>query len=186
MIGGFFMPSIFLSPSTQEYNEFVNGGTEEYYANLIADAMVPYLRASGITFTRNNPGGTVNNSIADSNAGNYDFHLAIHSNAAPPNLAGMIQGPDVYYYHDSSAGQRDAEIIANNLKLIYPNPSLVTTVPSTTLAELRRTKAPAVLVEVAYHDNIDDANWIKNNIESIGRNLALSVADILDVPFVEP
>ena len=157
------MPSVFLSPSTQEYNQFVNGGTEEYYANLIADAMVPYLRASGITFTRNNPGGTVSNSIADSNAGNYDLHFAIHSNA----------------------GRRAAEITANNLKQIYPDPSLVTAVPTTTLTELRRTKAPAVLVETAYHDNPDDANWIKNNIESIGRNFALSVADILGVEFVE-
>lgn len=180
------MPNVFLSPSTQEYNQFVNGGTEEYYANLITDAMVPYLRASGITFSRNNPGGTVTDSINASNAGNYDFHLAIHSNAAPPNLAGQVRGPDVYYYRDSAQGQRDADIIANNLKMIYPNPSLVTTVPTTTLAELRRTSAPAVLVEVAYHDNIDDANWIKNNIEAIGRNLALSVADILGVPFVEP
>ena len=180
------MPNVFLSPSTQEYNQFVNGGTEEYYANLITDAMVPYLRASGITFSRNNPGGTVTDSINASNAGNYDFHLAIHSNAAPPNLAGQVRGPDVYYYRDSAQGQRDADIIANNLKMIYPIPSLVTTVPTTTLAELRRTSAPAVLVEVAYHDNIDDANWIKNNIEAIGRNLALSVADILGVPFVEP
>ena len=179
------MPNVFLSPSTQEYNQFVNGGTEEYYANLIAAAMAPYLRASGIDFSRNNPGGTVTDSIASSNAGNYDFHLAIHSNAAPPNLAGTIQGPDVYYYRDSTAGQRDAEIIANNLKQIYPNPSLVTTVPTTTLAEVRRTTAPTVLVEVAYHDNIDDANWIKNNVDEIGRNLALSVADILGVPFVE-
>lgn len=179
------MPNVFLSPSTQEYNQFVNGGTEEYYANLIADAMVPYLRASGITFSRNNPGGTVTDSIASSNAGNYDFHLAIHSNAAPPSMAGAIQGPDVYYYTDSAAGKRDAEIIANNLRQIYPNPALVTVVPTTTLAEVRRTKAPTVLVEVAYHDNIDDANWIKNNVDAIGRNLALSVADIVGVAFVE-
>ena len=148
-------------------------------------AMIPYIRASGITFSRNNPGGTVSNSIADSNAGNYDLHFAIHSNAAPPNLAGAIKGPDVYYYRDSAAGKSAAEITANNLKQIYPNPSLVTAVPTTTLAELRRTKAPAVLVEVAYHDNVDDANWIKNNINAIGRNFALSIADILGVPFVE-
>lgn len=179
------MPNVFLSPSTQEYNQFVNGGTEEYYANLIADAMVPYLRASGIDFSRNNPGGTVTDSIASSNEGNYDFHLAIHSNAAPPNLSGAIQGPDVYYYRDSAAGRRDAEIIANNLRQIYPDPSLVTVVPTTTLAEVRRTKAPTVLVEVAYHDNVEDANWIKNNVGAIGRNLALSVADIVGVPFVE-
>ena len=180
------MPSVYLSPSTQEYNLYAGGGNEEYYAKLIADAMIPYLRASGITFSRNNPGGTVSNSIADSNAGNYDFHLAIHSNAAPEKLAGQLRGPDVYYYRDSSAGRRDAEIIANNLKLIYPIPSLVTVVPTTTLAELRRTRIPAVLVEVAYHDNIDDANWIRENVNAIGRNLALSTADILGVPFVEP
>jgi N-acetylmuramoyl-L-alanine amidase len=59
-------------------------------------------------------------------------------------------------------------------------------VPTTTLAELRRTKIPAVLVELAYHDNIEDADWIRGNVEAIARNLALSVADILGVAFVEP
>lgn len=180
------MPTVYLSPSTQEYNTFVTGNSEEYYANLIVDAMIPYLNASGIDFVRNDPNGTVSDSIASSNAGNYDFHLAVHSNAAPPNLAGMLRGPDVYYYVTSTRGRRDAEIIANNLKQIYPLPDLVTVVPTTTLAELRRTKAPAVLVEVAYHDNWEDATWIINNIETIGRNLALSVADILGVAFIEP
>lgn len=58
--------------------------------------------------------------------------------------------------------------------------------PNTTLAELKRTKAPAVLLELAYHDNYDDAQWIINNIEAIGANLALSVADYLGVVFVAP
>ncbi len=180
------MASVFLSPSTQEYNTFVTGNNEEYYANLIADAMVPYLRASGISFGRNDPSGTVSNSIAQSNSGNYDLHVAIHSNAAPENLSGLIKGPDVYYYRDSRRGRTAADIFANNLKLIYPDPSLVSTVPTTSLAEVRRTTAPAVLVEVAYHDNIDDATWIINNIDEIGENLALSVADFLGVPFIEP
>ena len=180
------MPSVFLSPSTQQYNLYAGGGNEEYYANLIADAMIPYLNASGISYGRNNPSGTVTDSIALSNAGNYDFHLAIHSNAAPECLSGMIRGSDAYCYRYSAAGRRDAEIIANNLKLIYPLPTRVTVVPTTTLVELRRTKAPAVLVELAYHDNIEDANWIRGNVEAIGRNLALSVADILGVAFVEP
>ena len=179
------MASAFISPSTQEFNQFVIGGTEEYYANLIADAMVPYLRAAGIDFTRNDPGGTVTDSINASNAGNYDFHLAIHSNAAPPSLSGRIQGPNVYYYRDSAKSKAAAEIFANNLKLIYPYPELVKAVPTTTLAELRRTKIPAVLVEVAYHDNTEDANWIISSIEEIAENLSLSLADVLGVPFVE-
>ena len=43
------MPSVFLSPSTQQWNQYVNGGNEEQQMNLIADAMEPYLRSSGIT-----------------------------------------------------------------------------------------------------------------------------------------
>ena len=77
------MSAVFLSPSTQDYNPYVTGNNEEYYTNLIADAMIPYLKASGIRYGRNDPSGSVSTSIAMSNAGTYDLHLAIHSNAAP-------------------------------------------------------------------------------------------------------
>ena len=62
------MPIIYLSPSTQENNLFVSGGSEEQYMNLIADRMVPYLNASGIRYTRNTPDMTAASSIAASNA----------------------------------------------------------------------------------------------------------------------
>ena len=40
---GTTMPKIYLSPSTQEYNPYITGnGSEEYFMNLIADAMEPY------------------------------------------------------------------------------------------------------------------------------------------------
>ena len=43
------MPMIYLSPSTQEWNEYVTGsGSEEYNMNLLADALEPYLRSNGI------------------------------------------------------------------------------------------------------------------------------------------
>lgn len=60
------MPIIYLSPSTQEFNYYVNGGTEEYYMNLLADKMVPYLDASGIRYSRNTPDMTAASSIAAS------------------------------------------------------------------------------------------------------------------------
>lgn len=180
------MPSVFLSPSVQEFNEFITGGSEEYYMNLIADAMIPYLQASGIRYGRNDPNASLSQAIASSNSGNYNLHLAIHSNASPPDTPGIYQGPNVYYYTTSAKGQRLANIIANNLKDIYPNPDLVITLPSSTLTELRRTKAPAVLVEVAYHDNYDDAIWIQNNINCIGRALAISLTEYFGIPFIDP
>lgn len=179
------MPSVFLSPSLQEWNPYVNGGNEEYFMNLIADAIEPYLTASGITYYRNTPSQKLSEAIAQSNASNVDLHLAIHSNAAGEANAGNVRGTDVYYYPTSARGQRAAEIIADNFKNIYPLPDKVRTVSSSALAELRSTSAPAVLIETAYHDNLADAEWIQENIGAIGRNLAQSIAQILGVTFVD-
>ena len=70
--------------------------------------------------------------------------------------------------------------------MIYPLPNKVKTVPTTTLGEVVRTRAPAVLAEVAYHDNPEDAEWIRNNIDKMAQNLVLSLADYFDIPFNFP
>lgn len=147
------MPSIFLSPSAQEYNPYYdNSGSEEYYMNLIADAMEPYLDASGISFTRNNPNNTLSQIIRESNAGTYDLHLALHSNAAPEYLAGQLTGPDFYYYTRSSAGRNAATVLADNYMKIYPDPPKVTIMPTSTLAEVTRTThrpfLPSLLITI--------------------------------------
>ena len=180
------MPNIYLSPSLQEWNPYVDGGNEEYYMNLIADAMEPYLRASGISFARNSPEMTLRQAISQSNMGSYDLHLAIHSNASGENSAGQNRGVEVYYYPGSAKGQDFAETLATNFSDLYPIPERVRTIPTTTLGELRLTRAPAALIEVAYHDNLDDARWIRDNINNIARNLSKSVAETLGVTFVEP
>lgn len=180
------MPSVYLSPSTQDFNQYINGGNEEYYMNLIADAMVPYLRANNITFGRNDPNQSLAQAIANSNAGNYNFHLALHSNSSPDHLKGQLRGPNVYYYATSSNGKRMSDLIANNLKNIYPDPALIQVLPTTTLAELRRTKAPAALVEVAYHDNWQDAQWIKDSVNSIARQMVISLTQYFGMPFIDP
>ena len=181
--GGMRMPRVYLSPSLQEYNLYVNGGTEEEITNLIADAMEPYLLASGIEFTRNRPEMSLGEAIAASNEGNYDLHFAIHSNAAPESLAGKLQGVDAYYFYNSPYGREMADIVTENMKQVYPDGEKVQSVATATLRELRRTNAPAVLVEVGYHDNIEDAQWIKENIDQIAKALAKSIADYFGVPF---
>ncbi|MDY3906609.1 MAG: SH3 domain-containing protein [Lawsonibacter sp.] len=179
------MPIIYLSPSTQENNYYVTGGTEEQYMNLLADKMVPYLDASGIRYTRNTPSMTAASSIAASNAGNYDLHLALHSNAAPEGRYGTVRGSIVFYYPGSAEGQRAAEIIADGLKAIYPLPNLVRAEGTTAIGEVRRVRAPSVFLELAYHDNEADANWIVNNLDAIARNLVLSLTEYFGIPFYE-
>lgn len=180
------MPIIYLSPSTQEKNFYVNGGTEEEWMNKLADAIVPYLTASGIRYSRNTPQMTAASSIKASNAGSYDLHLALHSNAAPEGLYGQKRGIIVFYYPGSAAGQRAATLVADGLKDIYPLPNDVRAEPSTTIGEVTKPKAPSVFIELGYHDNLDDAVWIKNNIETAARNIVLSLTEFFGTPFLTP
>ncbi len=180
------MPLIYLSPSTQEGNYYINGGSEEEYMNKIADRMEPYLLASGIDFVRNTPDMTAVSSIAQSNAGNYDLHFALHSNAAAAPMSGKARGSLVFYYPDSEKGKKWSEITANNLRAIYPDPSLVRAEATTLIGEVRRTKAPSVFVELAFHDNLQDAVWIKNNLDAAARNLVLSITEFFGLPFLAP
>jgi len=152
------MPTVYLSPSTQEYNPYVtSAGTEEYFMNLIADAMIPYLQQFGINYYRNTPEMTAGSSLRDSNSKNVDFHLPIHSNASGPGQEGRNRGVIVFYYPRSANGQRMA-----------------------------RTTAPAVLIEVAYHDNVEDAEWIQNNIDTIARALADSLNKYFSTAELQP
>lgn len=180
------MPRIFLSPSTQEFNQYATSGNEEYYMNLLADRLEPYLRASGIGFTRNDPDRAAAGAIFDSNSGYYDVHLALHTNASPPNLAGQLRGIDIYYSPASYESERLATIMANNFKEIYPLPARSNALPTTTLGEVTRTRAVAVLAEIGYHDNLQDEAWLTSNLDRIAENIAISLTDYFGIPFVQP
>lgn len=179
------MPSVFLSPSTQEWNPYVTAGSnEELVMNELAEYMEPYLRSSGIDFVRNDPARNVAGAIVDSNAGDFDVHLALHSNAAPEQFSGMLRGIDIYYAPNSSKSELLATITANNLTRIYPLPSHVVARPTTNLGEVLRTRAVAILAEIGYHDNAEDAAWIQQNLEQIAQNLVLSLTDYFGIPYV--
>ena len=177
------MPSLYLSPSTQEYNPYVTTGTEEYWMNRLADAMEPYLNASGIQYDRNTPDMTAASSIAASNRGSYQLHLALHSNASPEERVGSQRGILALYFPSSVEGKRAAELLANGLKAVYPLPNLVRAEPSSSIGELRRTRAPSVLLELGYHDNAADADWIIRSIDAIAGNLVLSLTEFFGIPF---
>ena len=179
------MPFLFLSPSTQEFNPYITEGNEEYWMNLLADRMEPYLHASGVNTVRNDPAAAAG-AIRLSNQGDYDFHLALHSNASPEALAGQQRGVDFYYYPASTAGLRMANILVDNIKPIYPLPERVQARPTTAIGEVRRTKAPSVLAELGYHDNTDDANWLTGNLDEIAQALSLGVTEYFGLPFLIP
>jgi N-acetylmuramoyl-L-alanine amidase len=177
---------VYLSPSTQEFNPYATEGNEELYMNILADKLEPYLRSSGIKYVRNDRNRPVSDAIAESNKGNYDIHLALHTNAGGDNFAGVLRGIDIYYDPDNVDSRRLATIIANNLQYIYPLEDKSRALPTDYLGEVLRTKAVAVLCELGYHDNLKDERWLKENLDSIARTLAQSLCDYFGIPLVEP
>ena len=181
------MPAIYLSPSTQDWNQYVTGsGSEEYNMNRLAVALVPYLRSNAIWYRRNRPEMTAASSIREANAGNYDLYLALHSNAAPEGHYGEERGIIAFYYPGSQQGRRAAEILAEQLRQIYPLPNRVTTRETTTLGEVRQSRAPAVLLEIGYHDNYADAVWVEGHLDAIARQIARGITEFFGLPFVTP
>lgn len=178
------MPRIYLSPSLQPNNMTLLGVNEQTLMGLIADAMEPLLRQSNIGYTRNRVGMTLSQVIAESNAGNYDAHVAVHSNAAP--TPGTATGSRTYYYTTSANGSKLANNLVTTMKRWYYDPSKVISVPNSDLAELRLVRAPSVISEVAFHDNLRDAQWIRDNIQNIAYALVSGTANFLGVPFVPP
>ena len=166
---------------------YVTGsGSEEYNMNLLADALEPYLLSNGIQYTRNRPEMTAGSSIREANSGDYDFYLALHSNGAPEGRYGEERGIIAFYYPGSEEGQRAAELIAEELCKIYPLPGKVTTRSTTTLGEVRQPYAPAVLVEIGYHDNYEDAVWVEGHMDAIAQQLARALTRFFGLPFIYP
>lgn len=167
--------SVYLSPSLQEWNIGVDGyGTEEQRMNEIADVVERELKNKGYIIYRNRPEQTLRQVVDESNSLNPDIHVSIHSNAAA--TPGMGRGPEIYTNRPNSSGDELANYIYNEIEDIYPNPESGRGIIHTdNLYEIKNTLSTSVLLEVAFHDNEEDAKWIIDNIESIGIAIAKGI-----------
>ena len=166
---------IYLSPSAQEYNiGYGDFGSEEYRMNRIADIVEKMLKEQGYTVYRNNPNEKLSDVVRRSNEVNPDIHVALHSNASGEGFS--AQGPEIFANRPNTPGDRLANLIYNEIMQIYPDPTKGRGVLYTSsLYEIIRTNAPAVLLEVAFHDNPEDAQWIIDNESQIAQAIVSGI-----------
>jgi N-acetylmuramoyl-L-alanine amidase len=135
---------------------------------ILVQKNIELLKKQGYTVYRNNPDEKLSEAVKKSNEVNPDIHVSIHSNASGQGY--NAQGPEIFANRANTAGDRLANAIYDEIIEIYPDPSKGRGVLYTSsLYEIIRTNAPAVLLEVAFHDNKDDANWIINNEDEIAQ-----------------
>jgi len=170
---------VYISPSVQDWNVGVgNYGTEEQRMQAIGERVETLLKNSGFTVFRNKPEMSLQEIAKESNNLAVDIHVAIHSNA------GGGQGTEVWYYEGSVKGKKLAQVLYNEVAPLSPSPDRGIKT-STKLYELRKTKAPAVIIEVAFHDNVQDAVWIINHTNEIAAAIARAICKYFNVPFKE-
>lgn len=156
--------TVYLSPSMQEKNIGAGKyGTEEKRMNEVADVVQKGLERHGIIVYRNRPEWTFGQMVRDSNSKKPDIHFAIHSNA----LNTKVRGCEIFAYAPGGKGEKLARAVYTEMEPMTPTGDRGVKF-SKELYELRETTAPAALVEVAFHDNPQDAEWIMGNIEKIG------------------
>lgn len=176
---------VYLSPSTQQFNiGYGNYGTEEERMNQIADVVDYELKRSGLNVVRNSPNQTLQEVVAESNAANPKIHVAIHSNAS----TGNARGAEIYTHKFGGSGETLARDIYSYLSALTPTEDLgvkegYTAFNGKGYYELRRTKAPAVLIEVAFHDNPQDAQFIMDHIYELGVAISKGILDYFGIPY---
>ncbi len=181
------MADVYLSPSSEHFNTgYGNYGIEEQRMNLIADVVEYELQRAGVTTDRNSPDMTLTEIVADSNAKSPKIHVSIQSQSYDT----ATRGAEVIYYREGGNGQRLASDIYNFLSPITPTEDIGLTDGSDAFGglgyyQLRRTRAPAVLVIVGFHDNPLDADFIIDNTYEIGVAIAKGILEYLGVPYTE-
>ena len=173
----------YISPSSQEANLYANRTNEEAVMNLIADSLCEKLKAysPSIEFMRNKKSNTYAGHVLESNTYKPDIHLAIHSNA----LNGKARGCEVFCYDPNST----TSISTKLAWFLYEKVSALTPtvdrgVKAGTMAEVRSVHAPAVLIEIAFHDNPEDAAWIVSHISDLTNAILSSILYIAKVPYI--
>ena len=173
------MPRIYFSPSTQEHNAgVIPGYIEEVEMNQIADIAIPLLQFNGFEVFRNSPTMTHITAKDDSNRIGVDAHFALHSNAG-----GGVG--TVIFTSGSERGTRLATAIYNEVAPLSPSKDRGVQI-TTGFTEVIKTNAPAALLEVAFHDNVADAEWIRANHEEIAEAICKGLCNYFGVTFKKP
>ena len=167
------MVGVFLSPSSQPWNDCKFGDTEEQHCREIAFLIKKLFDKDNrfkcvicdefFSMTENQ---RLEKAVQLSNnfynqMGGKTWHVALHTDGYTGTSYGFSS-----FYTGEGSGKDLAIKLANNFAKISPW-GLRSLKDYSALYELRKTLASAILFEMNFHDEINQAMWIHNNIKQI-------------------
>lgn len=171
------MSKVYLSPSNQTQNiGYGNYGTEKsrmiQVAEVVQKELVKKFEVKMAQYESD-----LSTRATESNKWGSDVYVAIHSNA------GGGEGCEVYAFSKTSKGNTLANLIYKRLEAITPSKDRG--VKYNSLYETRVPAAPACLIEIIFHDDKEDAEWLINNIELVGKEIAKGIYEYFGVEYSE-
>ncbi len=174
------MIKIYLSPSSQDTNPYIVGGTNEAeQCRKIAKALGEDLKRCGFD-VKVGLTGTMYTRVAESNAWGADAHIPIHTNACDGKVAGF-RG---FYYNKSSEGYPLVDAIMDAVAPITPGTSDgVSAYPS--LYEMKASDAPCAYLELGFHDNKEEAQYIIDHTNELALAICKGICKHFKKEFVQ-
>ena len=136
--------------------------------------LTPFLDVYGIEYRFRPAGLSLSQSIKDATNWGANLYVPMHTNAAGGKAIGTRFG----FYPGRMDSSNACNIFKKNWLRIYPYSEKVKT-GTYTFYEAKNPVCPSVYCELVFHDNITDATWFHQNMETIARNLAQSIAEVL-------
>lgn len=171
----------YISPSNQGANIGVDGyGSERDQMYLLTMEITPHLDRAGVSFVVPERTVSLTERVRQSNAIGACFHLALHSNAGG---GGKAYGPVGLYY--SAPGKEFCRKLTNALLALGQKSNRSYHIKQEPgLYELRRTLAPAALLEVDFHDSSVGVEFITNRRREIAEAIAKVIIETDGKEFV--
>lgn len=171
----------YLSPSNQGANVGIGDyGTEQEQMYRLSDAVIPHLDRAGVSFVLADRDASLSHRVTQSNDVGAGFHLCLHSNAGG---GGKARGPVALYY--SEAGKAFGEkLVSALLSLGQENNRSYNLKQERGLYELRRTAAPACLLEVDFHDSSGGVEFLTKRRREIAEVIARVIIEADGKEFV--
>lgn len=173
----------YLSPSNQGANMGVDGyGSERDQMYALVMEITPHLDRAGVSFVVPERDVSITERVRQSNAIGTCFHLALHSNAGGN---GKAYGPVALYYSES--GKDFCQKMVDSLLALGQQTNRSYHVKEEkSLYELRKTHAPAALLEVDFHDSSIGVEFITKRRGEIAQAIAKAIIQADGKEFVRP
>ena len=181
--------TIYLSPERRPAPHGKYWGMNIYEHNVcceIAEMMKPLLEGSGFSVIIANPADTMEKRVAQANALKVNYYMPIHTNASGNGtIAGTATGAECLYYGNvGGASYKANQLVYNELVKLYPSKRGLKN--GNAYYENKYTNMVSCYVEIAFHDNPEDAQFIMSSKQKIAGALAKGVCAYYGVELDKP